>query len=270
MVGDRLASAIAAAQRVLATQPSALCSDIDGTLSPIVQVPEAAFVPEPIKQALAALAERLALVVAITGRGVEDARRMVGLDQFAYVGNHGLERWRNGRVDVHPRAERYVPLIAATLRQLSSDVDVPGVIFEDKGASASIHYRLAADPAATRALLLGAIAGGAHASELRVVEGRMVLNLLPNLRLDKGRAIEALVDEHRLNGVVFLGDDVTDLDGFRALAALRDSRGLATLSVAVASPEAPAELTAAADVAVEGVAGVASLLEALAADPFGE
>ena len=250
---------------MLAERPSGLCTDIDGTLSPIVEVPEAAFVPEPIKRALAALAGRLDLVAAVTGRGVEDARRMVGVDQLAYVGNHGLERWRGGRVQVDPLAERYVPLIGATLRELSDQIGVPGIIFEDKGASASIHFRLAADPASTRTILLDALRRTPHATELRVTEGRMVLNVLPKVRLDKGRAVEALVDEHHLRGVVFLGDDVTDLDAFRALRALRESRGLATLGIAVLSPEAPPALKEAADVGVEGVSEVERLLDALAA-----
>ena len=269
MADDRLSTVVKAARRVLNARPSGLCSDIDGTLSPIVRVPEAATVSEPIKQALATLAGRLDLVAAITGRGVEDARRMVGLDEIAYVGNHGVDRWCGGQVTVHPLAARYVPLVQATINRLAAEVDLPGLIFEDKGATASVHYRLAGDPAATRELLLAALARTPDAGELRVVEGRMVLNLLPKLRLDKGRALEALVDEHQLRGVLFLGDDVTDLDAFAALARLRASRGLATLSVAVLSPEAPPELTGATDLAIDGVSSVESLLRALADNPFG-
>ena len=270
MTAQRLGSVVAAARRVLSARPSGLCSDIDGTLSPIVRVPEGATVPDGIKQALVTLARRLDLVAAITGRSVEDARRLVGLDAIAYVGNHGLERWRGGKVATHPLAERYVPLIRAVIGRLAAEVDVPGVIFEDKGATASVHYRLASDPPATRALLLATLARDPHAEELRVVEGRMVLNVLPRLELNKGRAVEELVDEHQLRGLVFVGDDVTDLDAFRALAALRESRGLATLSIAVLSPEAPPELTAATDAAVASVAAVKSLLRALADHPFVE
>jgi len=195
---------------------------------------------------------------------------MVGLDGVAYIGNHGVERWRDGRVVVHPEAERYVPIIAETLRTLAREIRVPGILFEDKGATASVHYRQTADPPAVRALLLDAITHCRHAGELRVVEGRLVLNLLPRLRLDKGRAVEVLVAEHSLRGAIFIGDDVTDLHAFRALTRLHDSRGLATLCIAVLSPEAPPELIGATDLALQGVTEVSALLVALAVCPFGD
>lgn len=259
---------VEAARSVLARRPSGLFADIDGTLSPIAPTPEAAAVPDAIKQALARLAERLDLVVAVTGRGVEDARRLVGLDQIGYVGNHGIERWEDGRVRVHPLAEPHVPRVRATLRALAAAIDLPGLVFEDKGATASIHYRQAADPGAARTTLLRAIEQQ-RVPDLRVTEGRMVLNLLPPLELDKGRAVAELVGEHGLRGAVFVGDDVTDLDAIRALHRLREAGRLSTLGIAVLSLEGPPELAREADASVAGVEGVGRLLEALADEPFG-
>jgi trehalose 6-phosphate phosphatase len=264
---SELDSTIATCRTVLARRPSGLFADIDGTLSPIAPTPEGAIVPDRIRAALATLAGRVDLLVAITGRGVDDARRLVGLDQIGYVGNHGLERWHEGRVVVHRRAEPYVPLVAGALRDLARAVPLAGLIFEDKGATASIHYRLAPDPAAARAALLRAIERSPSASGLRAVDGRLVLNLLPPLRLDKGYAVEELVREHDLRGVLFLGDDVTDLDAFRALRRLRAGQDIETLGVGVFSPEGPPELAELADVSVDGVDAVAALLEALAAAP---
>lgn len=265
---EQVGTAAAAARRVLAVRPSGLFTDIDGTLSPIVAVPEAAAVPKPIKLALATLAERLDLVAAVTGRSVEEARGMVGLESVAYVGNHGFERSSGGRVVVHPDAEPYVPLIAETLRTIAEEVQAPGIIFENKGVTASVHFRQTGDPETVRATLLDAIARGPHAGELRIVEGRFVLNLLPRLRLDKGYAVEELAAERGLRGAIFIGDDVTDLHAFKALTRLHQSHGLATLSIAVLSPEAPSELVGATDLALQSVAEVGALLAALAVDPF--
>ena len=264
MSADRLGAIAAAGRRVLASRPSGLFADIDGTLSPIAPSPAAAVVSDTIRSALARLAEQLDLVVAVTGRTVDGARQLVGLDQIGYVGNHGIERWQGGVARVHPIAEPFVPIVASTLRGLAAAIRLPGLVFEDKGATASIHYRLAPDPDAARSAVLAAIAGTPEAADLRVTEGRMVVNLLPPVRLDKGEALAELVGEHGLRGVVFLGDDVTDLDAFRALRTLREERGLATLGIAVLSPEAPAGLREAADATVDSVAEVALLLETLA------
>ena len=155
-------------------------------------------------------------------------------------------------------------MIQAAFRQLSQSVRLPGLIFEDKGVTASIHYRLAPDPAAARQQLLQAIEALANASALRVTEGRMVLTLLPRLALDKGSAVAELIHEHHLRGAVFIGDDVTDLDALRALHCLRATSHVRTFGVAVLSPDGPPELAQLADGAIEGVGEVELLLAALA------
>jgi trehalose 6-phosphate phosphatase len=262
---DDLAGVVASACGVLARRPSGLFTDIDGTLSPIVPVPDEAIVPDRIRAALAALATRLELVVAVTGRAVEDARRMVGLDQIGYIGNHGIERWQDGRVLIHPEAEPYASRVGSTVRRLAALIPLPGVLFEDKGATGTIHYRLTPAPTEARVTLLEAIAGLPDAAGLRIVEGRMVINILPPLRIDKGQAIAEVVERRKLRGAVFLGDDVTDLDGMRALRTLRDTRGIATLGIAVLSSEGPPELLALAEASVASVVGVGELLEGIVA-----
>ena len=74
-----------------APRAGALFCDIDGTISPIVERPGAAAVSQPFREVLAALTERLGLVAFVTGRTLEDGRRMIPLDGAAYVGTHGLE-----------------------------------------------------------------------------------------------------------------------------------------------------------------------------------
>ena len=95
-----------AALALLRRRPACVFTDIDGTLSPIVADPLAATVPGATRTALEALAERIA-VVALTGRSVADARRVLGLDTVVYSGNHGAEWWENGVVSIEPAAEPY-------------------------------------------------------------------------------------------------------------------------------------------------------------------
>ena len=96
-----------------APRAGALLCDIDGTISPIVPRPADAAVPAETREVLAALAERLGLVAFVTGRALEDGRRMIPLDGAAYVGTHGLELMTpTAPVQTEPQAERYVAQVA--------------------------------------------------------------------------------------------------------------------------------------------------------------
>jgi trehalose 6-phosphate phosphatase len=86
----------------------------------------------------------------------------------------------------------------------------------------------------------------------------------PPVELDKGLGIAALLREQPVTAAVYVGDDTTDLDAFRALRALvRDFELQHALCVAVGSDETPPELAAEADLLIDGAAGVRGLLEAL-------
>ncbi len=136
---------------------------------------------------------------------------------------------------------------------------VPGAWVEDKGVSAAVHYRQAADPSAARAALLAALEPVAADAGLEVVEGKMVIELVPAGRPRKGGAVERTVLGLGLEAVLFAGDDVADLDAFAALDRIAE-RGSISVKVAVRGEETPPALLAAADVVVEGPAGLVELL----------
>jgi trehalose 6-phosphate phosphatase len=140
---------------------------------------------------------------------------------------------------------------------------VPEAWVEDKGSSVAVHYRQASDPAAAHAALLVALQPVATDGALRLIEGKMVLELVPHDRPLKGGAAERLVGEHALEAVLYAGDDHADLDAFAALDRLT-RRGIDTLKVAVRGPETPAALVDAANVVVEGPPGLVAFLGQLA------
>ena len=119
-----------------APHAAALFCDIDGTISPIAPTPAEAHVPEPFRELLARLVARLGLVAFVTGRSLEDGRRMIALDGAAYVGTHGLEMMTAGRraSSSDPQAERYVGSIREVREaaQRDLDCDALGVVLEDK------------------------------------------------------------------------------------------------------------------------------------------
>ena len=229
----------------LAEQPgqAAILLDVDGVLAPIVDVPHEAVVPEPTREELRRLHSRYALVACISGRSGADARRIVGLDELVYVGEHGLE--------LEPEALAW----SERLQAFAASVDWDDV--ERKPLTVSLHYRRADDEEAALAML-GAVATRARHEGLVARFGRKVLELRPPVGAHKGTAVTHLLGERGLERALYAGDDTTDLDAFAAVGALELG-----VRVAVASAEGPAELREAADIVVGGPVELLELLKRL-------
>jgi len=262
------------AAQVLNARPSALVSDLDGTLSPIVPTPEKASVLPGCQRALERLRDRLDLVAVISGRPGSEAKRLLGVDGVVYLGNHGLDPWIGLERPAGPPAclpDRQAGQAGTASRGLRQAVEElkealagqRGLRFEDKGATISIHYRSAPDPEAVRPLVLAAAGQAAARHDLAVGEGKKVVELGPSHWAGKGAALEELAHGCGLRGLVYLGDDHPDLHAFETLAELRQREGLLTLSVGVAGPEAPSELADRADVVLAGPQQVEVLLQDL-------
>ncbi|MGH3072277.1 MAG: trehalose-phosphatase [Gaiellaceae bacterium] len=239
MVGD-----VSLLERIAATPgTAAILLDVDGVLAPIVEVPHEASVPEETRNELRRLNRRYALVACISGRSGADARRIVGLDELVYVGEHGLE--------LAPEALEW----SARLQAFAASIDWDDV--ERKPLTVSFHYRRSADEGEALAML-EAVATRARGEGLVARFGRKVLELRPPVGAHKGTAVTHLLGERGLERALYAGDDTTDLDAFSALQALELG-----VRVAVASAEGPAELREAADVVVGGPAELLQLLKRL-------
>lgn len=249
---------------VLALAPAGLITDIDGTISPTAPTPEEATVSPACRDALQALCNRLALVAAVSGRDATKAREMVGLDVMVYVGNHGLERWQDGEVLVVEEARHYAPLIRDAVEALRRGLDAPGLIVEDKGVTASVHYRLSPDQDAARDAILSFLAAATEAQDLRITEGKLVVELRPPVDVNKGTSLERLVSERGLQGVVYIGDDVTDVDAFRSLRSLAPRGVCRGLALGVVGSETPPEIAQESDMVLRGVSEVEELLQRVA------
>jgi trehalose 6-phosphate phosphatase len=217
--------------------------DVDGVLAPIVARPEDARVPDETRSELRRLHSRYALVACISGRAGADARRIVGVPELTYVGNHGLE--------LEPEAEAW----GARLQEFLAEVDWPQV--EDKTLTAALHYRNVPDEGAAQQEL-DAIAARARSIGFIARYGRKVLELVPPLTANKGTAVRGLLEQHGLRRGLYAGDDTTDLDGFDGLDGLE-----LAVRVAVASPEGPPVLRTRADVVLESQADVLAFLQRL-------
>lgn len=196
--------------------------DVDGTLAPITEHPADAAVPHDTRRALSALVSRPGVHVAlVSGRSAAQARRMTAVPGVWTIGNHGYEVVDEaGEERVQPDLEPARGAVARAARRIEVLVaPVPGVVFEDKGWTLTVHYRMA-DPAVVPRLV-ATVRAVAEPMGLRVTQGKMVLEVRPSARVDKGTAVLRLAAQ--LGGlgnaasVLFMGDDVTDEDAFRAL-----------------------------------------------------
>ena len=231
------------ARLVEAPDRAAILLDVDGVLAPIVEVPHEAVVPEETRAEVARLHERYALVACISGRSGADARRIVGLDQLVYVGEHGLE--------LVPEAAEW----SERLHAFAASIDWDDI--ERKPLTISFHYRRAESEAEALAML-EAVATRARHEGFVARFGRKVLELRPPIGAHKGTAVAHLLGERGLERALYAGDDTTDLDAFDAVQALELG-----VRVAVASPEGPPELREAADIVVDGPEAMLELLRVL-------
>jgi len=211
------------------------------------------------------LSERYRVVAAISGRTAEDALRLVGLEEIVYYGNHGFETLRGGEVEVIPEAAPYRAAIEELEERAREELGPLGAFVEEKGITASVHYRNVSPEVGERCKEFVEREG--ERLGLRITTGRGVVEARPPARADKGTAVRRLVEEYEPAKVLFIGDDTTDLDAFRELEALREEGALSeTLRVGVKSKEGPPEIVSEADLIVDGVEGVEGVLRVLAGD----
>ncbi|MGH9025572.1 MAG: trehalose-phosphatase [Acidimicrobiia bacterium] len=254
---DELAARLAP----LAAEPerAAVVVDYDGSLAPIVDDPALAVPLPAARDALTRLVPLLGLVAVVSGRPARFLADALRVDGLACIGLYGLERLQGGEVIPDPAAAPYRDAVAAAAAD--AERRLPGLLVERKGDVAiTIHWRTAPERAEEA---IAAAAALADNHGLDVIDARMARELRPPVAVDKGTALRDIV--HDLAAAAFAGDDRADLDAFAALdAAVANGQLGVGVKIGVISPEAPSALVEAADLTVDGPAGLAELLDGLA------
>jgi trehalose 6-phosphate phosphatase len=193
--------------------------DYDGTLTPIVSHPEKASLSDSMRQALEALVMR-APVAILSGRDLDDVRRRVNIGAIVYAGSHGFDIAgpRGVRKEM---ATGFLPRLDMVEKEIGEQLaGIPGARLERKRFSIAAHYRTVNEsdvPKVERAVSEVA----ARHRELRKMDGKKVYELLPDIDWDKGKAVlwllETLRSERAKVRPIYIGDDRTDEDAFRAL-----------------------------------------------------
>ncbi len=256
--------------RLLPLAACAVLTDFDGTLAPIVPDPEQARPLPGTGALLCRLAGRAPVVGVVSGRPVEFLVRALDYPRDAgphpiLCGVYGMERWVAGRgVVVDPRAEAHRASIDRAAAMAESFLgDITGARLEHKGLAITFHWRECPDQGnqVREAGELVALRTG-----LAIREGKMCVEVVPDIPVDKGTAAEDLLAAGPpLSAACFIGDDEGDLAAFRALDRWGESRPQSSvLKVAVGGSETPPTLLDAADLVLPGPEAVVELLERLA------
>jgi trehalose-phosphatase len=199
----------------------ALFLDYDGTLTPIVRRPEEATLTPRMREMLRRLADRV-FVAIVSGRDLEDVRRMVGLEDLHYAGSHGYDvAGPDGLRMEQEGARDFLPDLDSVQRRLEADLaDVAGAWVERKRFAIAVHFREAAIGDEERVERIVDEARTEH-PRLRKKGGKKIFELQPDVPWDKGAAVRWLLERLDLAGPevlpVYIGDDVTDEDAFRVL-----------------------------------------------------
>ncbi len=198
--------------------------DYDGTLTPIVNDPRQAFLPDESAQIVKELSKQLPLTV-ISGRSRQDVKGLVGIDNVIYAGDHGLDiGFPDGKTFLHEKAQEQTTPLQTCYDKITQKLsDIEGLWVEKKNFALAVHYRNIQEedniPFTKKVLvnILNSFPG------LRLTEGKKVFEIRPKIDWDKGKALHHLLEltqeKYKENkwAPLYIGDDTTDEDAFNAI-----------------------------------------------------
>ena len=251
----------------LATGPLDRCGfffDFDGTLAPIQLEPATVTPASGVVDALAQLTERAGLVAVVSARPATFlADRFASVPGLRLYGLYGLEELTvGGALTTHPEATARVPLIQSLID--AARVELPAEVgVEDKRLSVALHYRAAPH-------LQGQVDSWAieqaERHGLSVQAGRMVVELRPPVRADKGTVLVSALDD--VDCAWYFGDDVADLEAFAALDDVESRRpGFRAVRVAMKHEELDPRLATAADLMLDSPVALVDFLQGITEQP---
>ncbi|MDD2752221.1 MAG: trehalose-phosphatase [Candidatus Omnitrophica bacterium] len=214
-------------EKLLSDKFILLLLDFDGTLTPIAKTPQDAVISKETKELLQKLSlASYCKIGIISGRSLEDLKNTVGLKGIIYSGNHGLEiqgpkiRFESR---VSPGLKLAIRKIAQGLRKELAGIN--GALIEDKGLTLSVHYRLVdkQDLPVFKKIIAQVVHPYRAGDKIKIDSGKKVYEIKPPVQWDKGKVVLWLMARQQFSEgeikvlPVYIGDDATDEDAFKAL-----------------------------------------------------
>ncbi|MFH1258198.1 MAG: trehalose-phosphatase [Elusimicrobiota bacterium] len=201
--------------------------DYDGTLTPLRKTPKEAVIPKETRKLLADLSKKRKCKLAIiSGRALKDLKKTVGIKNIVYSGNHGLELEGRGLKFQSPISPNFKALVGRIKNGLKEEIsDIKGALIEEKGFSLSLHYRLVAknDLPLLKTIFRKNTASYLKRKQIKIESGKMVWEIRPAIKWDKGKVVLWILAQQKSGRTnksiipIYLGDDLTDEDAFKAL-----------------------------------------------------
>lgn len=192
--------------------------DYDGTLTPIVPRPEDAIMSKSMRETVRGLSGKCTVGV-VSGRELGDVKNLVKIKDIVYAGDHGFNIDAPGPAGgAYRPAEKFLPAIKKAAIDLSKNIkEIPGAWVEEKTFTLSVHYRQTPEERAGEVEEL--VRKIATDLGLRLTSGKKVFELRPNVEWHKGKAVQWLREKLGVTGAftIYIGDDTTDEDAFKAL-----------------------------------------------------
>ncbi|MBI5573967.1 MAG: trehalose-phosphatase [Elusimicrobia bacterium] len=194
--------------------------DYDGTLVPIRKTPKLAVLNLKTKELLRQISKKYFIAI-ISGRTLSEIKKLVGLKNIIYSGNHGFEIEIKGRKTVQDVPLESKKEIHRIKNKLIEEIKkIGGAFLEDKGLTLSVHWRLVGKKYLLKlfAIIRDVIRNGLC---IHLTKGKKVWEIRPNINWDKGRAVRFVmskVQSPKSKVVpIYIGDDITDEDVFKIL-----------------------------------------------------
>lgn len=202
--------------------------DFDGTLAPIEEHPDSVFLSDTPRNIIEKLSGKTLVALAlISGRGLADLEKRVGVADIIYAGNHGLEvkgPFGRRKLGEAVKAGESIRKIKQELEDKLSAIN--NVLIEDKGLTLSVHYRMVREDQQQRVVEIfnEVLKPYNDSKEVRITRGKKVLEIRPPVDWHKGKIVNYLLKRAEKKGnkppaAIYIGDDVTDEDAFREINA---------------------------------------------------
>ncbi|XP_066327186.1 probable trehalose-phosphate phosphatase 6 [Miscanthus floridulus] len=206
--------------------------DYDGTLSPIVDDPDAAYMSDTMRRAVRSVAKHFPTAI-VSGRCRDKVFELVKLAELYYAGSHGMDIKGPAKGSRHTKAAKakgvlfqpasqFLPMIEQVHDSLVEKTKcIPGAKVENNKFCVSVHFRCVDEKSwSTLADTVKSVLK--DYPKLKLTQGRMVFEVLPTIKWDKGKALEFLLQSLGFADCtdvlpVYIGDDRTDEDAFKVL-----------------------------------------------------